>query len=127
MSRSTPGRFASDAQAAWYGGQFTAEQSAAARTQRRRGKNAATPAPDGPPPLPQGGDPAWGVPVYGRDLVVGDVIVHLGRHYPVDRFESYSGGLAAELGAGARTAYSGDWGMAVGPNRVIRILPREGS
>lgn len=127
MSRSTPGRFASDAQAAWYGGQFTEQQSAAARTQRPRRKNSASTAPGGPPPLPQGGDPAWGVPVYGRDLMVGDVIVHLGRHYPVDRFEPYSGGLAAELEAGARTAYSGDWEMAIGPDRIIRIRPRETS
>jgi hypothetical protein len=134
MSNATPGRFASDAQQAWYGGAFTAEESTAVHRQRRARKPASRNAPMPPmyvrpyPPYPPGWeDPAWGAPITGRELAVGDVIVHLGRHYPVDRFTPYEGGLAAELGAGARTAHSGDWEMAIGPDRIIRILPRETS
>jgi len=74
-------------------------------------------------------DPAWGVPIEGRDLRVGDVIVHLGKHYPIDHIEPYKGSLANVLsvkGESARTAWSGTWDMAIGPDRTIRILPREG-
>ncbi|WP_435192467.1 zinc finger domain-containing protein [Nonomuraea sp. bgisy094] len=126
MSRTTPGGFTSTAQADWYGGQFTKEQSEASHRQRRERKaKAAADAARGPAPLPETGDPAWGVPVYGKDLAVGDTIVYLGQHYPVDRFEPYRGSLRGALGAETRTACSGDWEMTIGPNAVIRILPRE--
>ena len=130
MSNATPGRFASTAQQTWYGGAFTAEESAAARSQRRNRK--AAPAVSlpyrrpYPPYLPGHQDPAWGVPVAGQELVVGDVIVYLGRLYRIHRFEPYIGSLSGVLGEGARTAFSGDWEMAVGPTATIRILPREG-
>ncbi|MDX3109708.1 hypothetical protein [Nonomuraea angiospora] len=78
-----------------------------------------------PPYLPGHTDPAWGVPVAGRELAVGDVIIFLGRRYPIDRFEPYVGELASVLGKGARTAWSGSWAMAIGPDRTIRIRPRE--
>jgi hypothetical protein len=78
------------------------------------------------PHLPGWQDPAWGEPIAGRDLAVGDVIVFLGKHYPIDQFEPYKGSLDNVLGKGARTAWSGDWDMAIGPDRTIRILPREG-
>ena len=63
-------------------------------------------------------NPAWGVPIAGRDLVVRDVIVHLGRRYPVERIEPGKGGT--------RSAYSGTWGRTVGPDDTVRILPRPG-
>lgn len=69
------------------------------------------------PPLSEGTIP-------GRDLVVGDVIVHLGVERPVDRIEPYTGSLLAELGVGTRVAWSGDWGMTIGPDAAIRTLPR---
>ncbi|MEV1245161.1 hypothetical protein [Nonomuraea sp. NPDC049750] len=130
MSSATPGRFASDAQQKWYGGGFTAEESAAAHRQRRQPKGA-TPIPPPytrpyPPYLPGHQDPAWGVPVAGQELVDGDVIVYLGRLYRIHRFEPYVGSLSGLLGEGARTAFSGDWEMAIGPTATIRILPREG-
>lgn len=80
-----------------------------------------------PPYLPGHQDAAWGEPIAGSELAVGDVLVFLGAHYPVDRIEPYTGELAGVLGEGARTAYSGTWDMAIGPDRTIRILPREGS
>lgn len=70
-------------------------------------------------------DPAWGVPITGAELAVGDVIVHLGRHYTVDRFGAYDGSL--DLGQGARIAHSGTWGLPIADDRTVRILPREGS
>ncbi len=81
----------------------------------------ASPRPAGPPSTR---DPAWGVPICGAELVVGDTIVHLGRHYPVDRIVPYTGALKDALGAGARTACSGSWGIAIGAPSVVRILPR---
>lgn len=80
-----------------------------------------------PPYLPGHQDPAWGDPILGRDLVVGDVIVHLGEHHKIDRFEPYHGSLSGLLGEGSRTAFSGDWDIAVGPDTTIRILPRGGA
>lgn len=62
--------------------------------------------------------------VAGRDLKMGDVIVFLGRHHRIDRFTAYTGSLLAELGEGTRVAWSGTWGMTVGPNSPVRILPR---
>lgn len=127
-------RFKSDAQAAWYGGTMTPDEMADAHEKQRARK--AAPAPMPPlyvqqyPPYPPGRqDPAWGEPIAGRDLAVGDVIVFLGKHYPIDRFEDYEGSLDNVLsvkGEPARTAYSGTWDMAIGPDRTIRILPREG-
>ena len=61
-------------------------------------------------------NPSWGVPIPGADLAVGDVIVHLGRHYPVDRIEPGKGGV--------RSAYSGTWGRTVAADDTVRILPR---
>lgn len=118
----------SAAQLAWYGGKFTTPQDEAApkRSRTRKPKTTKDEA-AGPAPLPETGNPAWGVPIHGRDLALGDALVHLGRHYTVDRFESYTGSLRAELGADTRTAYSGDWGITVGPNAIIRILPKEGA
>lgn len=104
----------SDAQAAWYGGQF---QSKAARTEPRPAKKPALPA----PPITRSSGT-----VLGQELAVGDVIVFLGKHYIVDRFEPYDGSLLGELGEGTRTAYSGEWGMTIGPKAAIRILPRPG-
>lgn len=83
----------------------------------------AEPRPGGPPSTR---DPAWGVPISGGGLVVGDTIVHLGRRYLVDRIGPYRGGLRCELGADARTAYSGRWGISIGASTVVRILPRDG-
>ncbi|MDH2425731.1 hypothetical protein [Sphaerisporangium sp. TRM90804] len=60
----------------------------------------------------------------GRDLVVGDVIDFLGRRYEIDHFMPYLGQLRGVLGEGARVAWSGDWGMTIGPNAAIRIVPR---
>jgi hypothetical protein len=73
----------------------------------------ASPRPAGPPST---ANPDWGVPIAGPELVVGDVIVHLGRRYPVDRIDPGRGGV--------RTAYSGVWGRTVAPDDVVRILPR---
>lgn len=102
----------SDAQAAWYGGQF---QSKEARTKPRPAKKPALPA------APTTRTPGT---ILGEELAVGDVIVFLGKHYIVDRFEPYDGSLLGELGEGTRTAYSGEWGMTIGPKAAIRILPR---
>jgi hypothetical protein len=125
-------RIRTEAQAAWYGGTMTPDEMAAAHKEqraRRAAKGQPMPRmyvrPYSPHP-PGWEDPAWGVPIKGRDLAVGDVIVFLGRHYPIDRFEPYVGELDNVLGMGARTAYSGTWDMAIGPDRTIRILPREG-
>lgn len=73
----------------------------------------ADPRPAGPPSTR---DPAWGVPIEGRELVVGDTIVHLGLHYRVDRIEPDKSGV--------RSAYSGAWGRTVAPDDTVRILPR---
>jgi hypothetical protein len=100
-------RFASEAQAAWYGGQF----------QHRDGPSKARALSSPDVPLPEG-------TIRGRDLQEGDVIVHLGAEHPVDRFEPYKGSLLNELGDGTRIARSGEWGMTIGPNAAIRILPR---
>ncbi|RCG27227.1 hypothetical protein DQ384_26270 [Sphaerisporangium album] len=62
--------------------------------------------------------------VFGQDLAIGDVIDFLGRHYKIDQFTPYTGRLKAQLGAGTRIAWSGKWGMTVGPRAVIPILPR---
>ncbi|MEU9887921.1 hypothetical protein [Sphaerisporangium sp. NPDC051011] len=73
---------------------------------------------------------APGDPVYrdgtlpGEDLVLGDVIVHLGRHYRIDKFTPYTGSLKSQLGAEARIAWSGTWSMAIGPRAAIPVLPR---
>lgn len=79
------------------------------------------------PPYPPGWtDPAWGEPIKGRDLQVGDTLVYLHADHEthvIDRFEPYRGGL--NLGAGARTACSGTWEIAVAPDATVRILPRE--
>lgn len=121
---------ATDAQKAWNAGQFTAAQMAAAHGQRRQAKGApAIPPPyirPFPPYLPGHTDPAWGEPIAGAELAVGDVLVHFGAHHTIDRFEAYAGSLSGALGDGARTAYSGTWGITVGPHATIRILPREG-
>ena len=77
------------------------------------------------PHPPSWEDPEWGVRIKGRDLAVGDVLVYLGRTYKIDRFEPYTGSLAQALGKGVRTAYSGTWGITVGPDAIKRILPRE--
>jgi len=113
-------------------GHFTAEQSAAAHRQRRERKTKpAQPLPPMyvrpyPPYLPGHTDPAWGVAIAGRDLRVGDQLVYihasLGTH-TIDRLVPYDGGL--QLGSGARTAYSGTWGITVAPDATVRILPRE--
>ncbi|MEU4577476.1 hypothetical protein [Nonomuraea sp. NPDC023979] len=124
-------RFRSDAQAAWYGGTMSPDEMADAH-QRQRARRQAP----GEPmprmytrpysPHPIGWeDPAWGVRVTGPELTVGDVIVHLGRHYPIDRFEPYEGSLDAVLGEHARVACSGDWGLPVSATHTARILPRE--
>ncbi|MEV8635192.1 hypothetical protein AB0395_26395 [Streptosporangium sp. NPDC051023] len=77
------------------------------------------------PPPPQLPDrPEIGVPIEGRELEIGDVIVFLGNHHRIDRFESYTGSLRAALGEGTRVACSGGWGMTVGPRSTVRILPR---
>ncbi|MGP3914374.1 hypothetical protein [Nonomuraea sp. 10N515B] len=124
MSRHTPdGGFDSAAQAAWYGGQFQHAQEPPARRGRPRKQATAAEV----PPLPPIGDPDWGVPIYGKDLAEGDVLVHLHKDFEthrIDRFEPYEGGLP--LDKGARTAYSGTWDIAVGPYQVVRILPRGG-
>lgn len=124
MSRHTPGGgFDSTAQAAWFGGQFHD-----AKPRPRRGRPPKQPAaPTGREPLPEIGNPAWGAPIYGSDLTTGDTIVYLGRHHTIDRFENYKGELSGVLGEGARTAYSGTWDMAIGPDAIIRILPRDGA
>ncbi|MEV0616103.1 hypothetical protein AB0I81_22510 [Nonomuraea sp. NPDC050404] len=123
-------RPATEGQKAWNASPLTSEQMETAHRQRHA-KKAPAPMPrmytrQYPPYPPGWQDPAWGVPVKGRDLAVGDTIVHLGKCYKIDRFEPYKGSLDAELGKGARTAYSGTWDMAVGPDRTIRIRPREG-
>lgn len=124
-------RLASDAQKAWNGGHFTPEQMAVIHGQRRQRKAAPVVSlpyrRPYPPYLPGHQDPAWGVSITGRELVVGDVIVYLGREYPVDRFKPYVGSLSGVLGDGARTAFSAAWEMAVGSTATIRILPREAS
>lgn len=129
MSNATPGGFTTKAQAIWYGGQFTEEQSEASHRQRRQRRQKAEEAAEaGPPPLPEVGNPAWGVPIYGKDLAVGDVLVHLHRDHEthlIDRFTPYTGGLP--LDKGARTAWAGTWDLAVGPYAIIRILPRGGA
>ncbi|MGP4093009.1 hypothetical protein [Nonomuraea sp. KM90] len=73
-------------------------------------------------------DPAWGVPVLGGELAVGDVLVHVGREYPITHFEPYVGGLDQVLGKGARVARSGPtWpGLPISLDRTYRIRPREG-
>ncbi|MGR6922643.1 hypothetical protein ACU635_51030 [[Actinomadura] parvosata] len=72
-------------------------------------------------------NPAWGIPVAGRDLKIGDQLVHihasLGTH-TIDRFKPYDGSLP--LGSDARTACSGTWEIAVAATATVRILPREG-
>ena len=65
--------------------------------------------------------------VRGSELQVGDVIDYLrtGVGQVIDRFEPYTGSLQGVLGAGVRVARSADgWGMTVGPEAAIRILPR---
>ncbi|MFI6814466.1 hypothetical protein ACIBG7_18790 [Nonomuraea sp. NPDC050328] len=109
----------SQAQRAWYGGQFQHDASTTPRRGRRK-------QPDGLPELPESGRPEWGQPIHGQDLAVGDVLVHLGEHHVIDRFEPYKGSLRGVLGAGARTAWSGNWGITVGPHAIMRILPRAG-
>lgn len=98
----------SEAQAAWYGGQFQ-HQPGASQARDVRAEAA---------PLSTG-------TVRGRDLQVGDVIDFCGRHYRVDRITPYAGSLRAELGEGTRVAYSGEWGMTIGPDRAIRVAARE--
>lgn len=72
-------------------------------------------------------DPAWGEPVAGGELAVGDVLVHIGREYRIDRFEPYKGSLDNVLGKGARVACSGPtWGLPISLDRTYRIRPREG-
>ncbi|MEV4093839.1 hypothetical protein [Streptosporangium saharense] len=100
------------------------------RTSRRKAAEeldaaAATPVLLPVPPPPQLPDrPEIGVPIKGRELEIGDVIVFLGDHHRIDRFEPYTGSLRAELGEGTRVACSGTWGMTVGPTSTVRILPR---
>lgn len=104
------------------------EADAAATRKKRKQAPADTPAAPialpPPPPSVNGDRPHIGVPIAGRDLEIGDVIVHLGRHHPIDRFEPYTGGLKDVLGRGTRVACSGTWGMTVGPESTVRILPR---
>ncbi|MER7500496.1 hypothetical protein AB0L05_27940 [Nonomuraea pusilla] len=124
MSNSTPGQFTSEAQAAWYGGLFRYEEEPKPRPRRPRKQAVAAEL----PPLPEIGRPEWGVPIYGKDLQIGDVVVHLHRDFQthkIDRFEPYKGGLA--LPSDARTAYADTWGISVGPFQVVRILPRDGA
>ncbi len=73
----------------------------------------ADPRPVGPPST---ANPAWGVPITGAELLDTDTIVHIGRHYPVDRIEPGKGRV--------RYAYSGAWGRTVAPDDTVRILPR---
>ncbi|MEU1736502.1 hypothetical protein [Streptosporangium sp. NPDC020145] len=101
------------------------------RTSRRKAAEeldaatAATPVLLPVPPPPQLPDrPEIGVPIEGADLEIGDVIVFLGDHHRIDRFEPYTGSLRAELGEGTRVACAGTWGMTVGPTSTVRILPR---
>ncbi|WP_271215822.1 hypothetical protein [Streptosporangium carneum] len=77
-----------------------------------------------PPPAPFTDRSRLGVPVQGHELAIGDVIVFLGNHHRIDRFEPYTGSLLAELGEGTRVACAGAWGMTVGPRSTVRILPR---
>lgn len=101
-------RFKNDAQRAWHGSpQRMWDGPSVSRDIRAE----ATPLPTGTIP--------------GRELKVGDVIVFCGRHYPVDRIEPYTGSLRAELGEGTRVAYSGEWGMTIGPDRAIRVAACE--
>ncbi|MEV4174034.1 hypothetical protein [Nonomuraea sp. NPDC049709] len=82
----------------------------------------------GVPPLPPVGNPAWGVPIYGKDLKVGDTVVHLHvdhETHVIDRFEPYKGGLP--FSKSARTAYAGSWGLPVDQYSIVRILPRDGA
>lgn len=122
MSRHTPhGGFDSAAQAAWFGGQHK-------EPAQRRGRPSQKAAPVQVPPLPPVGRPEWGVPMYGYQLAIGDVLAHLHRDwetYRIDRFAPYQGGLP--LGEGARIAFSGSWGIAVDAWQIVRILPPEGS
>src|SRR5574341_1061101 len=98
-----------DAQRAWYG----------SPNQMWDGPSVSRDIRQGPAPLTDGTIP-------GRDLKVGDVIVFLGRRYPVDRIEPYRGSLRSELGEGTRVAWSGSWGMTIGPDAAIRVLSRPG-
>ncbi|MCK2219758.1 hypothetical protein MF672_039075 [Actinomadura sp. ATCC 31491] len=121
MSRHTPDGFDSQTQADWYGGQFKEPKR---RGRPRKPATAAAAA----EPLPPVGNPAWGVPIYGKDLRIGDFLVHLHRDFEtrrITRFEPYKGGLP--LASGARTACSGRWEIAVGPYQIVRILPRDGA
>ncbi|MGW5259630.1 hypothetical protein ACWEQG_01565 [Microbispora sp. NPDC004025] len=105
------------------------EANAAASGKKTRTKTAAAPAAPitlTPPPALDTDRPHIGLPVAGRELEIGDVIVHLAKHYPIDRFEPYNGGLKGVLGPGTRVACSGTWGMTVGPDSTVRILPRPG-
>ncbi|MEV4287414.1 hypothetical protein AB0K40_18060 [Nonomuraea bangladeshensis] len=123
MSRHTPDGFDSDAQAAWYGGQFKDPAEP-----KRRGRPRRNP-PANVQPLPPAGRPEWGVPIYGKDVRVGDVWVHLHvdhETHRIDRLVPYKGPMREALGAGARTACSGSWEIAVAPYQVVRILPRGG-
>ncbi|GAA3722740.1 hypothetical protein GCM10022224_104440 [Nonomuraea antimicrobica] len=81
-----------------------------------------------PPPglwAPTQASPALGTPIKGKELAEGDVIVHVGRHYPVNHFVAYVGSLRDELGHDTRTAVCGTWEMAIGPQATIHIVPRD--
>lgn len=97
--------------------------------QARQAKAANQPPPPQltPPPglwAPTQASPAHGTPIKGKELAEGDVIVHIGRHYPVSHFDAYVGSLRDELGHETRTAVCGTWEMAIGPRATIHIVPR---